>query len=129
MFDNSKRKAQLIIVTAFLLGAFSGGLATYIAQKQQAQKSTTVASVVAEVDERVSLQPEQRQQVETILNDTRQQYRTLKDQTRPQYEAIRESARTKIRSLLHAEQQPRFDQYVQELDAKRAARQTAEAGK
>ncbi|NOT60171.1 MAG: hypothetical protein HOP19_08095 [Acidobacteria bacterium] len=127
MFSNSKRKAQLIVVTTFLLGAFTGGLATYIVQKQQSQKSTTVTSVAAEVDQRVGLQAEQRTQVESVLQETRQQYKTVKEQTRPQYDAIRQSGRSKIRSLLNAEQQARFDQYVQELDAKRAAARQAEA--
>lgn len=127
MFDNSKRKAQLIIFATFLLGAFSGGLATYIVQNQQAQKSTTITSVLTEVDQRLSLRPEQRSEVETILQDSRQQYKNLKEQSRPQFDAVRQAARGKIRSLLNAEQQTRFDQYVQELDAKRAAARQAEA--
>ena len=129
MFSNSKRKAQIIIVTTFLLGAFTGGLATYIAQKQQSQNATTVISIATEIDKRVSLQGDQRTQVETILQDTRQQNKELKDQLRPQYEAIRQAARAKIRNLLSADQQTPFDQYVQELDTKRAAARQAEAAK
>ncbi len=129
MFNNSKHKAQLIIVATFLLGTFTGGLATYIAQKRQSQNTTTVMSVVTAVDNRVGLQAEQRVQIEAILTDTRKHYKDLKEQTRPQYETIRQSARAKIRTLLNAEQQPRFDQYVQELDAKRAANRQAEAAK
>ncbi len=129
MFNNSKRKAQLIIVATFLLGGFTGGLATYIVQKQQSQNSTTVMSVVTSVDKRVGLQTEQRSQVEEILKDARQQYKDLREKNRPQFEAIRLSGRAKIRNLLNAEQQPRFDQYVQELDAKREAERQAEAAK
>ena len=133
MFDNSinssKRKAQLIIVMTFLLGGFTGGLATYLVQKQQSQNATTVITIAAEIDKRVSLQGDQRTQVETILQDTRQQYKDLKEHTRPQYEAIRQAARAKIRSLLSAGQQPGFDQYVQELDAQRAAARQAAAAK
>jgi uncharacterized membrane protein len=129
MFNNSKRKAQLIIVATFLLGAFTGGLATYIAQKQQSQNANTVTSVLTKVDQRVGLQAEQRAQVESILKDTRQHYKDLKEQTRPQYEAIRTSARAKIRNLLNAEQQTNFDQYMQELDTKRAANRQGEAAK
>ena len=133
MFNNSinssKRKAQLIIVMTFLLGGFTGGLATYLVQKQQSQNATTVISIATEIDKHVSLQTDQRTQVVTILQDTRQQYKDLKEQTRPQYEAIRQAARAKIRNLLNADQQPGFDQYVQELDAKRAATRQAEASK
>lgn len=129
MFNNSKRKAQLIIIATFLLGGFTGGLATYLVQKQQRQNATTVISIVSEIDKRISLQRDQRRQVETILQDTRQQNKELKEQLRPQYEAIRQSARAKIRSLMSAEQQAGFDQYMQELDAKRAATRQAEAAK
>jgi uncharacterized membrane protein len=129
MLNNSKRKAQFIIIATFCLGAFTGGLAAYIAQKQQSKNAVTVMSVVAEVDKRVSLQGDQRNQVETILNDARQQYKNVKEQTRPQYETIRQSARAKIRNLLSADQQTNFDKYMQELDAKRAAARLTEAAK
>jgi ABC-type cobalt transport system substrate-binding protein len=72
------------------------------------------------------MQPEQRIQVEAVLRDARQQYKNLKLQHRPEFDAVRESARGKIRSLLNAEQQARFDQYVKELDAKREAARQAE---
>jgi uncharacterized membrane protein len=123
MFRNSKHKAQLIVMATFLLGAFSGGLVTYIVQQQQAKQTTTVLD---EVDRRVVMQPEQRIQVEAVLRDARQQYKNLKLQHRPEFDAVRESARGKIRSLLNAEQQARFDQYVKELDAKREAARQAE---
>ena len=129
MLNNGKRKAQFIVFTAFLLGLLSGGLVTYILQNRQATQASTVTTILNEVDQRVSLRTEQRTEVDAILQDTRQQYKTLKEQTRPQYETIRQAAREKIRRLLDQQQQARFEQYVQELDAKRAAARQAEENK
>lgn len=127
MLNKSKRKAQLIVITTFLLGAFTGGLTTYLVQNQQAKNEVIRTSVLDEIDRRVNLRPEQRVQVDALMQHARQQYKEIKEQTWPQYDSVRQSARGKVRNLLSPEQQGTFDQYMQELDAKRAANRRAEA--
>ena len=66
----------------------------------------------------LTLNDQQSQQIRAILDDTRNQYRALRTEVKPRYETIRQQARTKIRSVLSAEQQQRFDAIVAERDAK-----------
>jgi uncharacterized membrane protein len=127
MLQKSKRKAQFIILATFLMGAFAGGLATYFVQQQQASKATTVTTIVDNFDQRLSLQPEQRKQFEIIVGDMLNDYQKVKESTRPLYDGVRQQAREKIRALLNESQRQPFEQYLQELDAKREQKRLAES--
>ena len=67
----------------------------------------------------LSLTDEQAGQVRAILDETRNEYKTLREKCRPQYDAARASARARIRALLNAEQQQKFDAKTAEHDARR----------
>jgi hypothetical protein len=119
MVVDRRKKAQIVVGLAFLLGAITGGLSVHLYYGQQSG-STTVTEVANELTEKIGLEPAQRLQVEEILTDTRKQRKQFFEQMRPQLQAQRDSARNKIRALLTADQQQHFDQWVNELDAKRA---------
>ena len=51
-----------------------------------------------------------------IIDETRTQYKAVCAQVRPRYDALRESARTRMRVLLTAEQQKRFNTIVTRED-------------
>lgn len=127
MAVDPRRKAQLVIGLAFLLGAAIGGLSTYLFYSQRPQPTYSVSDAANELTKRIGLETAQRTQVEEILSDSRKQYKQVREQMRSQNQTVREATRTKIRTILSPEQQIRFDEWVREMDAKRSQREREES--
>ena len=64
----------------------------------------------------LQLDAQQASQMRTIIDETRSQYKTVCAQVRPRYDALRERARSRMRVLLTAEQQERFNTIVTRED-------------
>lgn len=123
----SRRKAHLIIVTAFALGIAVGASAQYLLSHQSPPpRTSTVTDVTDELANTLKLSQSQRSQVEQILNECQLQYQDIKNQTRPQFQSVRESTRSRIRALLSSEQQTLYNQWIKELDARREKRNSEE---
>jgi len=123
----SRRKAHLIIVTAFMLGIAAGASGQYLLFMQPPPaRTSTVAEVADELTQVLKLDQSQRSQVEQVLSECQHQYQELKNQTRPQFQSVREKARNRIRSLLSPEQQTLYNQWVRSLDSKRDKRNSEE---
>jgi Spy/CpxP family protein refolding chaperone len=67
----------------------------------------------------LNLSEEQTKSVSAILDETRNEYRTLRADLRPRFEEPRQKARARIRALLNADQQQKFDAMVAQRDAQR----------
>jgi hypothetical protein len=123
----SKRKAHLIIFTAFVLGVAVGASGQYLLSHQTTSRPASTASGIADELTRVlKLDQSQRLQVIEILGECQKQSQDLKDQTRPQFQTIRENGRNRIRALLSPEQLVLYNQWISELDAKREKRASEE---
>ena len=124
----SKRKAHLIIVTAFILGVAAGASGQYLLSHQAAPRlASTTTDVTDELTRILKLDQSQRSQVMQILGDCQKQSQDLKEQTRPQYQTIREHGRDRIRAILSPEQLTQYNQWTRDLDAKREKRAAEEA--
>ena len=124
----SKRKAHLIIVTAFILGVAVGASGQYLLSHQAAPRlASTTTEVTDELTRVLKLDQSQRSQAMQILGDCQKQSQDLKEQTRPQYQAIREHGRDRIRAILSPEQLTQYNQWTRDLDAKREKRAAEEA--
>ena len=116
----SKRKAHLIIFTAFILGVAVGASGQYLMFHQAPTRpASTAAGIADELTRVLTLNQSQHLQVIQILGDCQKQNQDLKDQTRPQFNAIRENARNRVRALLTTEQLALYNQWLTDLDAKR----------
>lgn len=123
----SKRKAHLIVVTAFILGIAVGASGQYLLSYQTPTRSASTPTDVADELTRVlNLDQPQRSQVIQILSDCQKQNQDLKEQTRPQFQAIRENGRNRIRALLSPEQGLLFNKWIRDLDAKREKKASEE---
>lgn len=125
----SKTKANLVLLATFALGGLTGALITNLL-------STAPPRGIRGMDEmtkEVKLNPQQRQQIEHILNSTQKEYEDLQKEVRPRFEeirkdvnprfeAIRTATRTKIRALLAPEQQTLYDEWNRKRDAQREKR-------
>jgi hypothetical protein len=126
----SKRKAHLIIITAFILGVAVGASGQYLLTHQKpsrpASSATGAAGAADELTRILKLDQSQRLQVIQILGECQKQNQDLKDQTRPQFQAIRETGRNRIRAILSPEQLVLYNQWIRDLDAKREKRASEE---
>jgi hypothetical protein len=59
----------------------------------------------------LGLDASQREQVQTILEQTRSQFKELREKVDPQFKAIEEESRTKIRAVLTEEQRKKYDEF------------------
>lgn len=122
---NNKRKAQLIIIGAFVLGIVVGASGHFLFQ--HTTQSQTSNSTLDDLTRAVKLSPEQRIQADQILTDSQSQYQEVRIRVRPQFNEVRDATRKRIASILTPEQQVLFEQYTRELDAKKEAKERAAA--
>lgn len=120
------RRAVLYLGLVFLLGIALGALGMVWAGRQgwthADSRQQRRPRGVEWLDRELNLSPQQRQQVEAILDEMGQAYRNIRQRTRPEYEAVRQQGRDRIRALLSEEQRARFEQLVRQLDEKEARR-------
>ena len=120
------RKAAIWVVIVFLLGVVGGGMLGY----GYAHHSVSAASApppeperrarrVAELTERLSLTPDQAKQLDGILLKWHGQVKAIHDQSDAQMEQLRQKGRDEVRAILTPEQKPKFEEFLQKLDAER----------
>lgn len=124
---SATRKAALWVGLVFLLGAALGGLGGYVFAHQKytvtsAAPTTDAAKRAQKVQEltRVAnLTPEQSQQLDAIIADIQSQMKSIRKTVEPQFNEAREKGRERIRTILNAEQRPKFEEFIRKLDEER----------
>jgi len=119
----TKLMMWLVLVAVFLLGAVSGaaltGLIRSRASGERPDHERAMKDRFDKMRSELNLTDQQTTAVRAILEETRNEYRALKTELRPRFEEPRQKARTRIRALLTAEQQQKFDAMVAQHDAQR----------
>jgi hypothetical protein len=113
-------KACALLILVFALGCVTGVALTGLVRiRTQATASPTIREPEAYFEtlrRELSLTPDQSSSIKAILEDTRGEYRKVCSEVRPRYDVLREQARTRMRALLDATQQERFDSIVLKED-------------
>jgi hypothetical protein len=122
----SNRKAIVLLVAVFLLGAAAGVLGTMwathtgLAAGSGAPRKFTKQGAMEWLNTELKLSAEQQQQLGVILDETAAGYETIRERVRPEYDQVRQQSRDRIRAILTAEQKVRFEELVQQMDEERA---------
>lgn len=132
-----RKKAAIWLLLVFVLGAATGGLfgynlahRSYAATKEPVQSDAERrAKKVAEMTQEIGLSPEQAQKVDGLMGEAQREIRGIRDQSEAQVDAVRMKTREGIRSFLSEEEKPKFENYVQRLDAERKKQKEAQGGK
>jgi hypothetical protein len=120
-----QRKAGVLVAAVFFLGAIFGGVGTHY-WEVRANGGHSVsgfpkhAEIMKQLTLQVGLSDEQEKQVGAVVDDIRTKMHELSQQQKPQSDAIRADGRQRIRALLTADQQPKYEKFLQQLDADRA---------
>ena len=132
-----RKKAAIWLVLVFVLGAATGGLfgynlahRSYAATKAPTQsEAERRAKKVAEMTQEIGLSPDQVQKVDSLIGEAQREIRGIRDQSEAQVDAVRMKTREAIRVFLSDEQKPKFEGYVERLDAERKKQKEMQGGK
>ena len=116
------RRAVFYLAMVFVLGVALGGVGTYLADEWQVfdwhRKQDYRRGIVEWLSRELALSPEQQNQLQTILEETGKQYERI----RAEREQVRQAARQRIRAVLTAEQKPKYEELLRQIDAERRQR-------
>lgn len=121
-------KGALLLLVAFLLGTASGALGIALFRSHAGwwgsprDAARFQEMVIRRLTRELDLRPEQRQQVQTIMREAGDQFTRLREEMRPRFIEIRDRTRDRIRALLDADQQSRFQTLMDRWDRERERR-------
>jgi hypothetical protein len=131
----TRAKVLLAFLTIFVLGFAAGalGLNIYFSRIETWRQSAWTGRFdreryVKQMTEAVGIRPEQMGSLNAILDETREEFLELRKRLNPQFDEIRQRARNRVRALLDAEQQARFDQFLKRWDEERRLQEQAASG-
>src|SRR5207237_2055180 len=111
---HTKLKIWLVLLIVFVLGGVTGaalgGLYRSRASSERPEKA--MHDRFEKMRRELNLTDEQTKAVSNILDETRNEYRALHTELKPRFDEPRQKARAKIRALLSAEQQQKFDEMM-----------------
>ena len=121
-----QQKATLWLAIVFLLGAALGGVfGYYFAHRSYASEQMPMSADARRAQRReklthdVQLTPDQQKQVIAILDQSQIEYKAIHDVMDPRIESVRQKTREQIRGLLSADQKPRFEEFLRQMDEER----------
>ena len=129
---DTRAKVGLAFLVVFLLGAAAGalGLSVYLRRAEPTSQAVWTGRFnreryVRELTEAVQLQPDQMGRLNAALDETREDFLGLRKRLQPQFDEVKQRARRRIRSILNADQQPRFEAFLTRWDEERRREESA----
>jgi hypothetical protein len=129
-----RKQAAIWLVLVFVLGAATGGVFGYsFAHRSFAADKLPVmtdaerrAKKVAEMTEEIGLTAEQAQKAAGIIGNAQTEIHGLHLKNDAEMDAVRMKARAQMREFLTPEQMPKYEAYVQRLDAEKKRQKEAQ---
>ncbi len=124
MRNKASIKTWAILFLVFALGCLTG---VGIGGVYRSQTSASLRERRAREHEKMfekmrtdlNLTDDQSKAMRQVLDETAGEFRALRTELRPRYEDLRQKTRGRMRALLTAEQQEKFDTLMSEIDARR----------
>jgi len=123
-------KAITGIVLIFALGALTGVLGADMYYKyrierfREAGPSVRRELLMKKLTRRLDLTPQQQEKVAEIFAEMREDLSALRTKHRPEIEEIRARSHTRIKAVLDADQQKKFDEMIEQFKQRRRDRGT-----
>ena len=121
-----QQKATLWLALVFVLGTALGAVLGYaFANRSNAAAPAQLTAEQRRAQKReqltreVGLTAEQQKQVIAILDEAQGEYKAIHAVSDPQVDAVRQKSRDKIRTILTAEQKPKFEEFIRKMDEER----------
>ena len=121
-----QQKATLWLALVFVLGTALGAVLgyafahrSYAAAPAQLTAEQRRAQKREQLTREVGLTAEQQKQVIAILDEAQGEYKAIHAVSDPQVDAVRQKSRDKIRTILTADQKPKFEEFIRMMDEER----------
>jgi len=121
-----QQKATLWLALVFVLGTALGAVLgyafahrSYAAAPAQLTAEQRRAQKREQLTREVGLTAEQQKQVIAILDEAQGEYKAIHAVCDPQVDAVRQKSRDKIRTILTADQKPKFEEFIRKMDEER----------
>jgi Spy/CpxP family protein refolding chaperone len=120
MEENSKRKWQIRAAVAliFLLGFLAGALVLNIYNRRQSG-APFGAGRYERIIESLDLTPEQKAQVEQVMNDARARMIEIRKQSSPRFREVRQQTDERMKTILTPEQWSQWQRMTSEMRGRR----------
>ncbi len=115
-------KGTLLLLLAFGLGVVGGAAGFGVYHTRFGEWRTPAGAarfqerILSRLNKELGLRPEQRQKVEAVLEETSQGFAKLREEIGPKFRELRSGAQERIRGVLDAAQQAKFDTLAQEWE-------------
>ncbi len=123
---NVKQRAALWVGVVFLLGALLGSVSGYLfASRSHADIRPVLsdderrAQKVSILTKDLNLTSDQQRRLDDAIREAQTKFKAIREASQPQIDATRAQAREKVRAFLTPEQLPKYEAYLQKLDAER----------
>ncbi|MCZ6856746.1 MAG: hypothetical protein O7F70_01980 [Gemmatimonadetes bacterium] len=125
--NKSKLAAGGLLIAVFAAGLIVGGTGSAaLEEREQREERPSRTPYIETLQERMGLSPDQRQQIEVVLEEFNANWRTmrqeLREEERRRIQEIRVDARSKIIAPLDSSQADVYRQMLAHTDSVRAAR-------
>jgi Na+/phosphate symporter len=127
MTGEMRRAAGFWLAVVFVMGGAIGGVFGYtFAHKSYAATNPSAMSEperrakrVDEMTKEIGLTSEQAQKVDAMILKAHTDIKQIHDKAEADIDAIRQNKRAEMRTFLTEEQKPKFEAFVQRMDAER----------
>src|SRR5579859_3032091 len=123
---NVKQRAAVWVAVVFVLGALLGSVSGYLfASHSHADMKPVLsdderrAQKVAVLTRDLNLTPDQQKQLDNAVREAQLKFKAIREANQPQIDATRAEARAKVRAFLTSDQLPKYEDYLQKIDAER----------
>lgn len=131
MTGETRRAAGFWLALVFVMGGAIGGVFGYtFAHKSYAATNAPALSEperrakrVRDMTKEIGLTVEQSQKVDAMLLKAHADIKQIHDKAEGEIDVIRQTKRAEMRTLLTEEQKPKFEAFVQRIDAERKKQQ------
>ncbi len=112
-----RRRATLALASAFGVGALAGAGGSWWAAFLRIRGRRLAPGeykqwLLNELDERLDLDDVQREQVESILDETSQRFAAVREAMEPEFDAINSDREDQVMAVLRPEQQQAYEQLL-----------------
>ena len=130
----ARAKGALLLLVAFGLGVGAGTLGFGVFQTRVGwwrgpqEPGHLQQHVLARLTKDLGLRPDQQESVKGILGEVGQEFSRLREEIGPRFRDIRTRSRDRIRSVLDADQQAKFDKLAQGWERRESRRHDHPSG-
>ena len=126
----NKWQVRLAVMIIFAIGFVAGGLAMNFYRDQRGpSREGPMRGGFSRVLDQLNLTPEQKTEVEKILEETRAQLIEIRKESGPKFREVREQTDERLRAVLTPEQWEQFQQIKKESRHRRRGRENGRHGR